>query len=277
MGRLDNQVAVVTGATRGGGRGIALALGAEGAVVYVTGRSTRGNPTVIDTPRGIEDVAEEVSARGGTGIAVRCDHTQDADVQALFETVRAGHDGIDVLVCNAWGGYMPYEQEMAWFAQPFWQQSMARWDGMFTAGLRSHVATCLFALPGMLAQGRRGLIVLTTFTMGSRYLGHLFYDVAKNAVCRMAAGLGTELRDTDISVVALAPGWMLCERMTGLTDAERAQTESVEYVGRAVAALAADPGVGRRSGRTLTAGDLAREYGFTDIDGRQPIAYPIDH
>ena len=276
MGRLDDQVAVVTGATRGGGRGIALALGAEGAVVYVTGRSTRGNPTVSDTPRGIEDVAEEVSARGGTGIGVRCDHTDDADVQALFATVRAGHGRIDVLVCNTWGGYLPYEQELGRFAQPFWQQSMARWDGMFTAGLRSHLATCLFALPTMMAQGRRGLIVLTTFTMGRRYLGHLFYDVAKNAVCRMAAGLAEELRDTDISVVALAPGWMLCERMTGLTDAERAQTESVEYVGRAVAALAADPGVGRRSGRMLTAGGLAREYGFTDIDGRQPIAYPID-
>jgi NAD(P)-dependent dehydrogenase (short-subunit alcohol dehydrogenase family) len=276
MGRLDGRVAVVTGATRGGGRGIALALGAEGAVVYVTGRSSRGRPTVTDTPRAVEDVADEVSARGGTGIAVRCDHTNDADVQALFETVRSGHGRVDVLVCNAWGGYMPYDEELAWFARPFWEQSMARWDGMFTAGLRSHLATCLFGLPIMLAQEGAGLIVLTTFTMGRRYLGHLFYDVAKNSVCRMAAGLAEELRDTDLAVVALAPGWMLCERMTGLSDAERAQTESVEYVGRAVAALAADPAVGRRSGRTLTAGGLAREYGFTDTDGRQPIAYPID-
>lgn len=276
MGQLDGRVAVVTGATRGGGRGIALALGAEGAVVYVTGRSTRGEPTVTATPRAVEDVAEEVSARGGTGIGVRCDHTDDADVQALFETVRSGHGRVDLLVCNAWGGYMPYDQELAWFARPFWQQSMARWDGMFTGGLRSHLSTCLFGLPLMLAQQGTGLIVLTTFTMGRRYLGHLFYDVAKNSVCRMAAGLAEELRDTGVTVVALAPGWMLCERMTELTDAERAQTESVEYVGRAVAALAADPAVGRRSGRTLTAGGLAREYGFTDVDGRQPIPYPID-
>jgi len=276
MGRLDGQVAVVTGATRGGGRGIALALGAEGAVVYVSGRSVRGNPTVADTPRGVEDVAAEVSARGGTGIAVRCDHTHDEDVQALFETVRAGHGGLDVLVCNAWGGYLPYDEELGWFARPFWQQSMARWDGMLTAGLRAHLATCLFGLPIMLEQGRPGLIVLTTFTMGRRYLGHLFYDIAKNSVCRMAAGLAEELRDTDVTAVALAPGWMLCERMTGLTDAERAQTESVEYVGRAVAALAADPAVSRRAGHTLTAGGLAREYGFTDVDGRQPIPYPIE-
>lgn len=276
MGRLDGTVAVVTGATRGGGRGIALALGAEGAVVYVTGRSIRGNPTVADTPRGVEDVAEEVSARGGTGVAVRCDHTKDEDVQALFETVRAGHGGVDVLVCNAWGGYLPYDEELGWFARPFWQQSMARWDGMFTAGLRAHLATCLFGLPIMLEQGRPGLIVLTTFTMGRRYLGHLFYDVAKNSVCRMAAGLAEELRDTNVTAVALAPGWMLCERMTGLTDSERAQTESVEYVGRAVAALAADPSVSRRAGHTLTVGGLAREYGFTDVDGRQPIPYPIE-
>lgn len=275
MERLDGRVAVVTGATRGGGRGIALALGAAGAVVYVTGRSTRDTPTVADTPSAVEDVADEVSARGGTGIAVRCDHTRDAEVQALFETVRSGHGRVDLLVCNAWGGYMPYDEELGWFARPFWEQSMARWDGMFTAGLRAHLATCLFGLPMMLGQGR-GLIVLTTFTMGRRYLGHVFYDVAKNAVCRMAAGLAEELRDTDVNVVALAPGWMLCERMTGLTDAERAQTESVEYVGRAVVALAADPAVGRRSGRTLTAGGLAREYGFTDVDGRQPIPYPID-
>jgi len=275
MGRLDGQVAVVTGATRGGGRGIALALGAEGAVVYVTGRSTRANPTVPDTRRGVEDVADEVSARGGTGIAVRCDHTSDSDVQSLFAAVRAGHGAVDLLVCNAWGGYMPYGEELDWFAQPFWRQSMARWDGMFTAGLRAHLATCLFGLPMMLERGR-GLIVLTTFTMGHRYLGHLFYDLAKNAVCRMAAGLAEELRDSDVAVVALAPGWMLCERMTGLTDQQRAQTESVQYVGRAVAALAADPAVGRRSGRTLTVGGLAREYGFTDVDGRQPTAYPID-
>jgi NAD(P)-dependent dehydrogenase (short-subunit alcohol dehydrogenase family) len=188
MGRLDGQVALVTGATRGGGRGIALALGAEGAIVYVTGRSARGSPTVAETPRGVEDVADEVSARGGTGIAMRCDHTNDAEVQGLFEAVRAGHGSLDVLVCNAWGGYMPYDQELGWFAKPFWEQSMARWDGMFTAGLRSHLVTCLLGLPAMLAQDR-GLIVLTTFTMGSRYLGHLFYDIAKNSVCRMAAGL----------------------------------------------------------------------------------------
>jgi NAD(P)-dependent dehydrogenase (short-subunit alcohol dehydrogenase family) len=170
---------------------------------------------------------------------------------------------------------MPYDQEMEWFAKPFWEQSMARWDGMFTAGLRSHLATCRFGLPAMLEQ-KAGLIVLTTFAMGRRYLGHLFYDLAKNAVSRMAAGLAQELDDTGVTVVALSPGWMLCERMAGLDERQRAQTEPVEYIGRAVVAPASDPMVNRRSGRTLTAGGLAREYGFTDLDGRQPIPYPLD-
>jgi NAD(P)-dependent dehydrogenase (short-subunit alcohol dehydrogenase family) len=266
---------VVSGASRGAGRGIALALGSEGATVYVTGRSTRGAPTVADTPHSVEDTADEVTARGGSGIAVVCDHTDDAQVESLFTRVRDEHGRLDVLVCNAWGGYMPYDEHQGWFSTPFWEQSMQRWDGMFTAGLRAHLVTCRFALP-MMVEADAGLVVLTTFTMGRRYLGNVFYDVAKNGVCRMAEGLREDLRDKEVAVVALSPGWVLAERMTGLTDAQQAQTESVEYIGRAVVALASDPGVGRRSGKALAVGDLAREYGFTDIDGRQPTAYPID-
>jgi NAD(P)-dependent dehydrogenase (short-subunit alcohol dehydrogenase family) len=276
MGRLDGRVAVVTGSSRGAGRGIALALGSEGATVYVTARSTREAPTVRETPHGVEDTADEVTARGGTGIPVACDHTDDAQVENLFARVRDDHGHLDLLVCNAWGGYMPYAEHQGWFSVPFWQQSMARWDGMFTAGLRAHLLTCRFALP-MMVEADQGLVVLTTFTMGRRYLGNLFYDVAKNAVCRMAQGLAEELRDNEVSVVALSPGWVRAERMTGLSERQEAQTESVEYIGRAIAALAADPVVVRRSGQSLAVGDLARAYGFTDVDGRQPTAYPIDH
>lgn len=249
MGRLSGKVAVVTGASRGAGRGIALSLGVEEATVYVTARSTSSSRTVAATSA-IEDVAGEVSARGGVGVALRCDHTDDEDTRGLFGRVRSEHGGLDVLVANAWGGYMPYEEELGWFARPFWEQSMDRWDGMFNAGLRSQLATCLFGLPLMLER-RRGLVVLTTFTRGRHYLGHVFYDVAKNAVCRLASALAHELEETDVAVVALSPGWMLCERMSTLTTEERAQTESVEYVGRAVAALAADPGVSRWSGQAL--------------------------
>jgi NAD(P)-dependent dehydrogenase (short-subunit alcohol dehydrogenase family) len=274
MGRLAGRVAVVTGASRGAGRGIALVLGSEGATVYVTARSTRAAPRVRETPLGVEDTAEEVTARGGNGIPVACDHTDDAQVEDLFARVSADHGRLDLLVNNAWGGYMPYAEHQGWFSVPFWQQSMERWDGMFTAGLRAHLLTARFALP-MMVEADEGLIVLTTFTMGRRYLGNLFYDIAKNAVCRMAQGLAEELRDKEVAVVALSPGWVRAERMIGLSERQEAQTESVEYIGRAVAALAADPAVVRHSGETLAVGDLAREYGFTDVDGRQPTAYPI--
>lgn len=274
MQRLVGQVAVVTGATRGAGLGIARALGDEGATVYVTGRSTRGAPAVPEYPGSIEDAADEVTARGGRGIPIRCDHTDEDAVKELFEQVRAEQERLDVLVCNAWAGYMPYPEHNDWFGQPFWEQSMERWDGMFTGGLRAHLLTARYGLPLMLP-ARRGLVIFTTFTMGRKYLGNVFYDVAKNGACRAAEVLAGELEEHEVAVVALTPGWVLAERMTGLPPGQLAQTESPEYIGRAIAALASDPGVMRRSGQALAAGDLARAYGFTDIDGRQPTAYPI--
>ncbi len=274
MPSLSGQVAVVTGASRGAGRAIARVLGQGGATVYVTGRSVRGEPAVAEYPNAIEDTADEVTAAGGRGIPVRCDHTDDAAVQSLFERVRSEQQRLDVLVCNAWGGYMPYPEHQDWYQHPFWEQSMQRWDGMFTAGLRSHLVTCRYGLPLMLDQ-QRGLVILTTFTQGRKYLGNVFYDLAKNAACRAAEVIAGELGEREIAVLALSPGWMRVERMTGLTEHQLAQTESPEYIGRAVAALAADAAVMRRTGQVLTVGDLAREYGFTDIDGRQPIAYPI--
>jgi NAD(P)-dependent dehydrogenase (short-subunit alcohol dehydrogenase family) len=265
---------MVTGATRGAGRGIACVLGGEGATVYVTGRSTRGNPVVAEYPAGVEDVADEVTARGGHGIAVRCDHTDEGAVRDLFARVAAEQPRLDVLVCNAWAGYQPYPEHNDWFSRPFWEQSMERWDGMFTGGLRAHLLTARYGIPVMLPQ-RAGLIIFTTFTMGRKYLGNVFYDVAKNGACRAAEVLAGELEDHGIAVVALSPGWMRVERMTGLSGEQLAQTESPEYIGRAVAALAGDPAVIRRSGQALAVGNLAREYGFTDVDGRQPTAYPI--
>jgi len=272
--RLGGQVAVVTGATRGAGLGIARVLGDEGATVYVTGRSVRGAPAVPEYPASVEDAADDVTARGGHGIAVRCDHTDEQSVVGLFERVQAEQGRLDVLVCNAWAGYMPYPEHNEWFGQPFWEQSMERWDGMFTGGLRAHLLTARYALPLMIP-ARRGLVIFTTFTMGRKYLGNVFYDVAKNGACRAAEVLASELEEHEVAVIALTPGWVLAERMTGLTPDQLAQTESHEYIGRAVAALASDPGVMRRTGQALAAGDLARDYGFTDIDGRRPAAYPI--
>jgi NAD(P)-dependent dehydrogenase (short-subunit alcohol dehydrogenase family) len=275
MARLDARIALVTGASRGAGRGIATVLGAEGATVYVTGRSTRERPSVEDFPHAVEDTADEVTAAGGHGIAMPCDHTDDAQVQAVFERIRSEQGRLDILVANAWGGYMPYSEHNSWWSVPFWEQSMARWDGMFTAGLRSHLATCLYGFP-LLREAGHSLAVLTTFTRGRRYLGNVFYDVAKNAVCRLVSALAEEVKETDLAVLGVSPGWMAVERMTGLTPRQHDEMESVTYIGRAVAALASDPAVARRSGQTLAVGDLARIYGFTDADGRTPTPYVIE-
>ncbi len=202
----------MTGATRGAGLGIARVLGEEGATVYVTGRSVRGAPTVPEYPGGVEDAADQVSGLGGHGIPVRCDHTDEQAVDRLFQQVSREPGRLDVLVCNAWAGYMPYPEHNDWFAQPFWEQSMDRWDGMFTGGLRAHLLTARYGLP-LMVPARRGLVVFTTFTMGRKYLGNVFYDVAKNGICRAAEVLAGELEEHEIAVLALTPGWVLAERM----------------------------------------------------------------
>jgi len=266
MQRLKGKAAVVTGASRGGGRGIALVLGEEGATVYVTGRSARGEPTPRNLPETIDETAEEITARGGVGIPVRCDHTVDAEVEALFEHVQKEQGQLDILVNNVWGGYEDFES----WDDPFWEQPLWRWDKMFTAGVRAHYTASHFAVPLMLPN-HHGLIVNTTFWDRGKCLTNLFYDLAKTAINRMAYAMALELREYSIAAVALSPGWMRTEEVMrhDHTPEELARTESVEYIGRAVVALATDPNIMQKSGNTLMVGDLAREYGFTDIDGRQ--------
>jgi len=272
---LRGRIAVVTGASRGAGRAIALVLGAAGATVYVTGRSTRGAATTENLPGTVEDTAEAVTARGGAGIPVRVDHTMDADVEALFRRVQDEHGRLDLLVNNAWGGYERYD--VATFDAPFWQQPLRHWEGMFSAGVRAHLVAARFAAP-LMVERRAGLIVSTVAWAFDAYLGNLFYDVAKAAIIRMALGMAHELRPHGVAAVALAPGFMRTERVMAAhaqQPFDLSPTESPEYLGRAVAALAADPDILMRSGQLLTVGDLAREYGFTDIDGRQPDAFRL--
>jgi NAD(P)-dependent dehydrogenase (short-subunit alcohol dehydrogenase family) len=266
MKRLLGKVAVVTGASRGAGRGIAQVLGEAGATVYVSGRSTRAQLVDPRWPETIEETAEQVSARGGVGIPVRCDHTQDEEVQALFARVKAEQGRLDILVNNAWGGY---QGDMASFSRPFWEQP-DRWAQMFTAGVRAHLSASKFAAPIMLAQ-RDGLIVNTTVYDRGKYIMNLYYDVAKNAVNRMAYGMALELKPYGITAVAVAPGWMRTERVmdTNPSAEELVHTESPQYIGRAILALALDPERLARTGQTLNVGDLAEQYGFTDIDGRR--------
>ena len=182
MQTLSDRIAVVTGASRGAGRAIAVVLGEAGATVYVTGRSVRGHPTTDRLPGTIEDTADEVVARGGIGVPVRCDHTVDVEVEALFERVRAEQGRLDLLVNNAWGGYegQPTGITMA----PFWEQPRSQWQGMFVAGLRAHLVASQFAAPLMLHR-RGGLVVSTIAWADGEYLGNLFYDVSKAAIIRM--------------------------------------------------------------------------------------------
>jgi len=270
MKDLKDIVAVVTGASRGLGRGIAASLGEAGATVYVTGRSVRGSATTEDLPGTIDETAEAVTARGGLGVAVRCDHKFDSDVEDLFARVRQEQGKLDLLVNNAWGGYEGYDGK---FNAHFWEQPPHRWDGMFTAGVRAALIASRFATPLMIPR-KQGLIINITAWDRDIYLGSLFYDLAKNAANRMAFGMAKELKDHNIAAVALAPGFVRTERVVGAFEVAghknyESFTETAEYAGRAVVALAADPHVMRKSGLTLTAGDLALEYGFTDVDGRQ--------
>jgi NAD(P)-dependent dehydrogenase (short-subunit alcohol dehydrogenase family) len=268
MPSLQEKVAVVTGASRGVGKGIALALGEAGATVYVTGRSeARG--TTEGLPGTVQETAEAVTQRGGQGIAVRCDHTVDDEVEALFARVKQEQGRLDLLVNNAWGGYEQFDWSR--FGARFWEQPARHWSGMFAAGVRAHLVATQRAVPLMLPQ-RRGLVVHTTAWDRDKYLANLFFDVAKAAVNRLAFGMARELESYQIAVVALAPGFVGTERVRAAFAAAGRATgnlESPEYTGRAVVALASDPNIMAKSGRVLTVGQLAVEYGFTDVDGRQ--------
>jgi NAD(P)-dependent dehydrogenase (short-subunit alcohol dehydrogenase family) len=284
-------IAVVTGASRGAGRGIALELGAAGATVYVTGRSTRASPGAgyerflallgADAPPGsIEDTADAVTRMGGAGIPVQCDHTVEAEVAALFDRIAAEQQGrLDLLVNNAWGGH----QDPVHIVRPFWELPTTFWDGMFHAGVRNHILAAKYAAPLMIPRAA-GLIVTITFWDRDRYTGHFYYDLAKAAMTRLAFGLAQDLRPHGVASVALSPGWMRTEFVLAghRTDEEHWRavpalepTENPRYAGRAVVALAGDPAIMARTGRVFRVGDLALEYGFTDVDGRRIPAFEL--
>lgn len=289
---LSHCIAIVTGASRGAGRGIATELGAAGATVYVTGRSQRHRPATTyqqiqslshleQLPGSIEQTAEDVTAAGGRGIAVACDHTDEAQVRALFERVRAEQGRLDVLVNNAWGGHETFD---GIFKAPFWERPMSNWDAMMDRGVRNHLLASRHAAPWFVEQGQ-GLIVTTTFWDRDRYMaGNLFYDLAKASMTRLAFGMAEELRAHNVASVAVSPGWMRTEFVLAGHQTDEAQwqsvpalarTESPRYLGRAVVALASDPNIMAHSGQVLRVGDLARVYGFTDIDGRVPPPFEI--
>jgi NAD(P)-dependent dehydrogenase (short-subunit alcohol dehydrogenase family) len=280
MWNLKDKVAVVTGASRGAGRGIALSLGECGATVYVTGRSVRGKPTTDNIAGTIEDTAEEVTSRGGRGIPLRCDHTKDDEIESLFSRVESEQGKLDILVNSAWGGY---EVTGRISQAPFWEQPLYYWDRMFVSGVRLTLITSRRGAPLML-KSNSGLIINVTAWVGDVYMGNIFYDSAKSAINRMSYGMAQELKKHHVTVVAVTPGFMRTERVLSAFNAAGVQgvekfTESPEYVGRGVAALAADPNVFAKTGKLLASAELAKEYGFTDIDGRfvPPFKMPDDY
>lgn len=284
MQTLKGKIALVTGASRGGGRGIATELGMAGATVYVTGRSRRNGVVTSETraarPLTVDETARIVTEAGGVGIPIYCDHTSDEDVKNLYEHIDHEQGKLDILVNNAWGGYEGYND--APFDSPFWEQPMWRLDRMYTTGLRSHALSSRAGARRMLKENRGLIINTTTFMKPDVYdNGSPFYDVIKTAIARLSFVMAQDLLPHNITALALAPGWMRTEDMLNgfKTDEEHfretplANTESPRYIGRAVVALACDNHVIQKTGKTLLVGSLAREYNFTDIDGTQPKFY----
>lgn len=280
---LAGKVALVAGATRGAGRGIAVELGAAGATVYVTGRSTRAGRSEMNRPETIEDTADLVTSAGGHGIAVPTDHLVPEQVRTLVQRIASDQGALHVLVNDVWGATV-----MEW-GKTVWESDLRVGLHQLHLGVDTHAITNHFALP-LLIRTPGGLVVEvndgTAEYNATTYRVSFFYDLAKAAVTRMAFSLGHELAAHDATAVSLTPGWLRSEAMLdafGVSEdnwpdaTERvphfAISESPAFVGRAVAALAADPGRHRWNGQTLSSGQLAKVYGFTDTDGSRPDAW----
>ena len=274
---LHDQVAVVAGATRGAGRGIARMLGAAGATVYCTGRSVRGRPATPGRPETLEETAELVTAEGGRGIAVRTDHTIESEVEQLFARIRAEADRLDILVNDIWGG-----DALTEWGTPFWELSTAKGMELLERAVHTHIITSRHGVP-LMVERDAGLIVEVTDGDTFGYRGNLFYDLAKNAVIRLAYAMACDLHAHKVTALAVTPGFLRSEAVLdhfGVTESNWreaigkdeyfAESETPCFVGRAIAALAADPDVARKSGGLYSSWELAKEYGFTDVDGRRP-------
>ena len=281
---LKGKVALVAGATRGAGRGIAVELGAAGATVYVTGRTTRDRPSEYARPETIEETAALVSASGGRGIAVRVDHLVADEVRALVERIRAEQGRLDVLVNDIWGG-----ENLKEWNKPVWEHDLDNGLRMLSLGVHTHLITAHHALP-LLIERPGGLLVEVTDGTADYNADHYrinpFYDLAKVAVTRMAWAHAKDLAPHGATSVAITPGWLRSEMMLeafGVTEQNWRDatarvphfviSETPRFVGRAVAALAADPDRARWNGQSLSSGGLAQVYGFTDVDGSRPDAW----
>jgi NAD(P)-dependent dehydrogenase (short-subunit alcohol dehydrogenase family) len=283
-GALAGRAALVAGATRAAGRGIAVALGEAGATVYATGRSIRGQRSEVDRPETIEETAELVDAAGGHGVAVQVDHLVPDQVRALIERIDAEHGRLDVLVNDIWGA----EHLFDWDA-PLWEHDLEDGLRLLRLAIDTHLITSHHALPLLLREPGGLVVEMTDGTAeynATHYRVSLFYDLAKAAIIRMAWAQAQEVGPRGATAVALTPGWMRSEAMLehyGVTEETWREAtarqphfciaETPIYSGRAVAALAGDPDVARWNGQSLSSGQLAQVYGFTDVDGTRPDAW----
>ena len=269
---LHEKIVLVTGASRGIGKGIDQALGAAGATVYVTGRTDHPSQATVPLPGTIHETAALVTQAGGRGIAIRCDHADDAQVRALFDRIHTEQGRLDLLVNNAWAGYQAKQRsKKSGFHTAFWKLPPTFWDTMFSVGVRSHYVASGYAA-ALMVQQQSGLIVQLTATAGEKYSENVAYGVSKAAVNRMTADMAHELQRYHVSVVGLCPDIVATEMlMKGRKSETLAKwMESPLFVGRAVVALASDPQIQAKTGQVYRTRALAQEYGFTDIDGHQP-------
>jgi NAD(P)-dependent dehydrogenase (short-subunit alcohol dehydrogenase family) len=271
MKSLAEKVAVVTGASRGVGKGIALGLGEAGATVYVTGRTTQAGSDIDKLGGTVFTTAEEVTTMGGKGIAIACDHRDDSQAEKVFQQVAQEHGRLDILVNNAWGGYsqMEHDGEFTW-RKPFWSQPFWRWDAMFQSGVRAAYVASAFAAR-MMTEQKNGLIVNVSYWAAQKYMANVAYGTAKAAVDKMTADMAHEAKEFKVAVISLYPGLVRTELI--LREAQyfdMSNSESPQFVGRVIAALANDPDVMKKTGQVLVGAALAEEYGIRDLDGKQP-------
>ena len=271
MKSLAGKIVLVTGASRGIGKGIALALGQAGATVYITGRTIEAGKAAVDLPGTIYQTAAEVAELGGECIALQCDHRDDQAVEAVFERIRSDRERLDILVNNVWGGYEYFNDGTEfWKEKGFWTVPISRWDGMFQAGVRAAYVASTLAAPMMVSQ-RSGLIVNISFFAAQRVDRGVAYGTAKAATDHMAACMAHELREHNVAVLSLYPGLVRTEAvLKAAAFFDLSNSESPQYIGRAIAALASDPEIMQKSGQVLVAAALGQEYGYSDIDGKQP-------
>jgi NAD(P)-dependent dehydrogenase (short-subunit alcohol dehydrogenase family) len=253
------------------GRGIALGLGEAGATVYVTGRSVEEGQGREGLPGTIFQTARDVTAQGGQGIAIPCDHYHDTEVESLFQRVSDEQGRLDILVNNVWDGYQRIvENGQYTWGNRFWQQPIWRWDAMFDGGVRAHFVASHFAAKWMIQQ-RSGLIINISYWAAQKYMNNAIYGVAKIATDRLALDMAHDLHEYGVAALSLYPGLVRTEGvMENAEHFDLSNSESPQFIGRAIVALATDPKIMEKSGKVLVAASLGLEYGFTDIDGKQP-------